>query len=1013
MLKIPQSVCEGEEENEESWAPSPHGGSGHKWHEVEDEGISASEGDAVARNAAATIIVGAVRSRGVRKREAAARDTAATHIAGETHSRHPQEAAARDAAATTIAAAARTRVARNRVYVPLRVITTPSRATSMLGTVDASADAQLVPVLGAPAASTRTQRASPFHAPRVSKPEAAALLQRAVSASSTPRAKSARGVGSVCSSRGGSSGSKSARSGGRFPLTKEGGVGKAKAQAGNSSARSEPRRHLEQHYIIQHDAANSMTAVSPLSSPLRSMRLSELADEVVYVPPGELYRLRNEYEEKLARQRAIAQKAEEDLEESERRQGEMAHREAMVEITRHLTRLRQTQRQQLGIHNKMHEVAEAKRAQHEARELNNEKAMRDALRRTRAETKASVEAAAAAKIQAASEKQSERERAREERAGSQWQRRLDEVLEQWRLDKERADDLERQLEAARAETSAARAEAERLRREKTEALKHAAAKAAAERNAAIAYEQHRAEQQRQQMQLHGASRADVLRLKMAKAEEIASMASRALRIAEAAKLKAEGNWEEAEAQRVVHEVSAHKATALRLEASAELERARQMSVEATEQMDVARLLTDSHVAALEEAKAEAAAERDGLQQQLAQAQAEAQARIAEFQAAVEAAAANEEAAAADESMARRMGRAPPVIGVHTLAPTAATILDVADGEAAVSSAEVSMQLTKLSEKLAASELQRNRLRSSLAEASSEQKASLRRLREAYRTRIHVRPLNAMSIHHSMQIAASVMDHDSGQEALLLPSRAFIGVVCGFQVDPATATTVGLGADGANVEALVFQCERRSSNPFEKMRPLASPGRSARGGLSESLLAVAAVAVMQGAGRWVIKYVWDEPNWDDLIAESTTEVGPASFGERQVTIASKEGLVISRGMVDVQPRPTELPRSTRYDFRGSKAAAMRLQAAQRGKLQRRQHADRMMQVAQQAAASADTQAGFVGPPQNTRAPSTRQQPAARDSPFKAPVPTATGASSKVTVPALPVGTSMGTSQSMGR
>ena len=184
-------------------------------------------------------------------------------------------------------------------------------------------------------------------------------------------------------------------------------------------------------------------------------------------------------------------------------------------------------------------------------------------------------------------------------------------------------------------------------------------------------------------------------------------------------------------------------------------------------------------------------------------------------------------------------------------------------------------------------------------------------------------------------------------------------------------------------------------------------------MSESLLAVAAVAVMQGDGHWVIKYVWDEPNWDDLIAESTTEVGPASFGERQVTIASKEGLVISRGMVDVQPRPTELPRSTRYDLRGSKAAAMRLQAAQRGKLQRRQHADRMMQVAQQAAASADTQAGFVGPPQNTRAPSTRQQPAARDSPFKAPVPTATGASSKVTVPALPVGTSMGTSQSMRR
>lgn len=50
-----------------------------------------------------------------------------------------------------------------------------------------------------------------------------------------------------------------------------------------------------------------MASVSPLARPIRSMALDELADEVVYMPPGELYRLRNEYEEKLAKQTALRQ----------------------------------------------------------------------------------------------------------------------------------------------------------------------------------------------------------------------------------------------------------------------------------------------------------------------------------------------------------------------------------------------------------------------------------------------------------------------------------------------------------------------------------------------------------------------------------------------------------------------------------------------------------------------------------------------------------------------------------
>ena len=65
--------------------------------------------------------------------------------------------------------------------------------------------------------------------------------------------------------------------------------------------------------------------------PLTSQRLTELADEVVYMPPGELYRLRNEYEERLAKQKQLLTRAEEELEQSA---AAIAERELMRPLKR-------------------------------------------------------------------------------------------------------------------------------------------------------------------------------------------------------------------------------------------------------------------------------------------------------------------------------------------------------------------------------------------------------------------------------------------------------------------------------------------------------------------------------------------------------------------------------------------------------------------------------------------------------------------------------------------------------
>jgi hypothetical protein len=333
LLRIPSDVSEGSEEGQ--WTPSSSGsrrGAPSPFHapasptaspprsplgalnldlrldlapleqlqgddDAEPEPADDMDGSIMRRTreaAAATVIAAAARGRDSRRAASKARDqaAAASTIANAARGRYLRRstAAATAAGRGAVGAAGTAGAAggETRKHAP---------ENELLGGAQPSVTGDV---------SQSAARPSPFHASRVSKPEAAALLQRAVSASSTPRAmKSARSLSARSSSlsarsSGGASArsprspsttsAKSARAGGHFALAASKGQRTPPSQpSGAASARGEPRRgQYEPHYIVQHDASNCMANISPLAAPLSSTRLSELADEVVYVPPGEL-----------------------------------------------------------------------------------------------------------------------------------------------------------------------------------------------------------------------------------------------------------------------------------------------------------------------------------------------------------------------------------------------------------------------------------------------------------------------------------------------------------------------------------------------------------------------------------------------------------------------------------------------------------------------------------------------------------------------------------------------------
>ena len=57
------------------------------------------------------------------------------------------------------------------------------------------------------------------------------------------------------------------------------------------------------------------------------------------------------------------------------------------------------------------------------------------------------------------------------------------------------------------------------------------------------------------------------------------------------------------------------------------------------------------------------------------------------------------------------------------------------------------------------------------------------------------------------------------------------------------------------------------------------------------------------------------------------------GLQQVTVATREGIVIVKGEVELHPRRSDTPASARYDYRQATHAATVLQARQRGRAAR--------------------------------------------------------------------------------
>lgn len=133
------------------------------------------------------------------------------------------------------------------------------------------------------------------------------------------------------------------------------------------------------------------------------------------------------------------------------------------------------------------------RAAYSVKELQAEQRMREEIKRCKQETKATVEATAAQRLAVVEEKAEEKRRAHEEKLERAWRRKLEHANDDIRLEMDRADNLQRELDHERAQLYAVRVEIDRLKKEKAESLRDASAKAVSDRNAAIAFEQHRAE----------------------------------------------------------------------------------------------------------------------------------------------------------------------------------------------------------------------------------------------------------------------------------------------------------------------------------------------------------------------------------------------------------------------------------------------------------------------------------------------------------------------------------------
>ena len=336
-------------------------------------------------------------------------------------------------------------------------------------------------------------------------------------------------------------------------------------------------------------------------------------------------------------------------------------------------------------------------------------------------------------------------------------------------------------------------------------------------------------------------------------------------------------------------------------------RSQRLSAEAIVKAETSRRSVEEATKALEDLKASAASERRELLKAVDDARREGEAKLLEYK---------------DQQALNELKRKEEEGKAH---------LEAARKAQSDASDESDRHSRRLEEKLRAVSLEAKQLRARVLSATADQTAALRRLRLAYSTRVGVRPMRINDREHAMEIAASAVPPEAAavNEDELTPT-AMVGVVCGFNVSPAQALTMGFGADGADVEPLHVQLQ---AAPVGGAAKGGGGGGGAAATDGKRPLVATAVAVLLGGTRWAVRYVFDEPLWSDSGAAplwGSELIDPASLGPTGVVLANKEGLIVSRGTVSVQMRPSDLERSARFDYRKAKRAATRLQAIYRGK-----------------------------------------------------------------------------------
>lgn len=658
-----------------------------------------------------------------------------------------------------------------------------------------------------------------------------------------------------------------------------------------------------------------------------------------------------------------------------------------MEKTKDLTKLRQAQQRKLMEHDRMHRAAENEKMATAARAVQIANAQREALQRTKMETKAEAEAVAAERFKQAEEKHHEQSRMLEERLTAAAQRRLDDMIEQKRRETVRADKLQQERDAARAEAKEAHRYAERVLKDKEEALRAASTQALREKNAAIQMERDKAETARRTAAQAEAVRAAQVNTRAKDADDITALATQALKVAQEEKRRSEENWKLAEAQRLRHTTAVEEAEYVREEAKLELERAKRFRHEAEDRVQKMQEAMEVQRAALQAVEKNASAEKLALLKAAEEAKLAALAQAGQEREREHALiAAQKEKAKATALLAKKLGldsdaetapedtptvpKPPPEqatlqsadptddSGAHSASPAeerarykeAGQIWDSSGDTTKIQVLAEQLQLmtTKAEQEsslAAAAEERVSRLEETLAQIHAEKASAA----DERRMEIHAAKKELLDDIATLETKLAQAGADK-RMALVRLREAYAARVTVAPMTSADADrAMSVAASAVRPDAIA---------PVEdQLVGMANIGVVVASRLSSMAVSIAgfdatsgepevvSVAVSGGenpfdAGsckcdgsgvvvklredEWLLKWVVDLPRDD-------ADVDDTAFGKQHVTIATaKEGIVVAQGTVDVQPRPESVPESGRYDFGASMKATQKLQARIRGR-----------------------------------------------------------------------------------